>query len=137
MPITRRNALKLAIASMGVSTLSATFLRHALSAPQPDQFTNSLRLPLVLTGRLESGKRIFDLQLQQGHTQFFSDLQTPTAGINGSFLGPTIRANRGENIRINVRNNLAEPSTIHWHGCHLPAAMDGGPHQAIQPGATW
>ncbi len=28
-------------------------------------------------------------------------------------------------------------TTIHWHGIHLPAAMDGGPHQPITAGATW
>ena len=26
---------------------------------------------------------------------------------------------------------------IHWHGMHLPAAMDGGPHQMISAGETW
>src|SRR5699024_4241706 len=25
----------------------------------------------------------------------------------------------------------------HWHGMHLPAAMDGGPHQMITPGGQW
>ena len=28
-------------------------------------------------------------------------------------------------------------TTIHWHGMHLPAAADGGPHQLIEPGETW
>ena len=26
---------------------------------------------------------------------------------------------------------------MHWHGMHLPARMDGGPHQPIAPGSTW
>ena len=26
---------------------------------------------------------------------------------------------------------------MHWHGMELPAAMDGGPHQVIEPGETW
>ena len=32
-------------------------------------------------------------------------------------------------------NSLDEPTTVHWHGMHLPAAMDGGPHQMVEPDA--
>lgn len=38
---------------------------------------------------------------------------------------------------MNVTNSVDEPTTLHWHGMHLPASEDGGPHQMIQPGATW
>ncbi len=38
---------------------------------------------------------------------------------------------------MNVTNNLTDTTTVHWHGFHIPAAMDGGPHQTIAPGATW
>jgi bilirubin oxidase len=38
---------------------------------------------------------------------------------------------------MNVKNNLNDSTTIHWHGMHLPAVMDGGPHQVIPPGTTW
>nr|WP_241981983.1 multicopper oxidase domain-containing protein [Cryobacterium ruanii] len=46
-------------------------------------------------------------------------------------------AGRGEDVRINVGNELDEASTVHWHGLSLPAEMDGGPHQMVEPGATW
>ncbi|HXK58144.1 MAG TPA: multicopper oxidase domain-containing protein, partial [Gammaproteobacteria bacterium] len=101
------------------------------------RFTNPLELPPLLEGRLEAGIQVYDLNLQRGHRNFFSDLATPTAGINGSFLGPVVRVNRGDRIRLNVTNRLSESSTLHWHGMHLPAKMDGGPHQVIEPGATW
>jgi FtsP/CotA-like multicopper oxidase with cupredoxin domain len=38
---------------------------------------------------------------------------------------------------VNVRNRLPETTTLHWHWMHLPARMDGGPHQPVQPGRTW
>ena len=44
---------------------------------------------------------------------------------------------RGEQVRVDVTNALDEPTTVHWHGMHLPAEMDGGPHQMIEPDATW
>ena len=36
-----------------------------------------------------------------------------------------------------MKNNLTEPTTLHWHGLHIPARHDGGPHQVIEPGALW
>lgn len=38
---------------------------------------------------------------------------------------------------VDVRNRLDEATTVHWHGMHLPAAADGGPHQVVEPGASW
>lgn len=38
---------------------------------------------------------------------------------------------------MRVRNALPEPTTLHWHGMHLPARADGGPHQTIAPGRKW
>jgi FtsP/CotA-like multicopper oxidase with cupredoxin domain len=40
-------------------------------------------------------------------------------------------------VAVQVTNDLLEPTTIHWHGMHLPAAADGGPHQLIERGAAW
>ncbi|GAB2507996.1 multicopper oxidase family protein [Paramicrobacterium agarici] len=78
-----------------------------------------------------------DLTAEQGTTEFRSDTGTPTMGYNGSYLGPTIRVNRGEHFAPCLTNNLDEVTTLHWHGMHLPAAADGGPHQPIEPGADW
>lgn len=44
---------------------------------------------------------------------------------------------RGGTGPLDVRNNLSEETTVHWHGMHLPAEMDGGPHQPIKPGGVW
>ena len=44
---------------------------------------------------------------------------------------------KGDDVVINVSNQLGEPTTTHWHGLHLPAIMDGGPHQKIENGDTW
>jgi len=41
--------------------------------------------------------------------------------------GPTLRWREGDEITIHVTNNLAESSSIHWHGIIIPPAMDGVP----------
>lgn len=40
-------------------------------------------------------------------------------------------------MTVRFTNDLDEATTLHWHGMHLPAAADGGPHQVVEPGATW
>jgi bilirubin oxidase len=98
---------------------------------------NRLLIPPLLEPNLENGEKVFNLTVQQGEAEIFSGKRTSTWGYNGNFLGPTIRAHRGDRVRLNVMNDLAEATTVHWHGMHVPAAMDGGPHQIIGPGETW
>ena len=60
-----------------------------------------------------------------------------TMGFNGDYLGPTIRVSNGDLVDIEVQNTLKEDSTVHWHGLHVPAEFDGGPHQIVEAGSTW
>ncbi len=60
-----------------------------------------------------------------------------TMGFNGNYLGPTIRVSDGDFVNFNIKNTLGEDSTVHWHGLHVPAEYDGGPHQVIKAGTTW
>jgi blue copper oxidase len=101
-------------------------------------FANQLKIPPLLQPRLDAtGTKVFDLRLQAGTSQFLPGKSTPTWGVNGAYLGPTLHASRGDKVRINVTNDLPETTSLHWHGMHLPARADGGPHQPIAPGATW
>lgn len=101
-------------------------------------FDQPLQIPKLADSTVDTeGTRIFNLTAQTGTTSFFKDKATETWGVNGSYLGPTLRAKRGEKVRINLQNNLPEMTTMHWHGMHLPAQMDGGPHQPVEPGASW
>ncbi|WP_431894616.1 multicopper oxidase family protein [Nonomuraea sp. bgisy101] len=101
-------------------------------------FTNRLAIPpLARSRRDRQGRRVFDLRAAAGTMQFRPGAPTETWGINGPYLGPTLRARRDETVLVNVRNDLPEETTLHWHGMHVPAVMDGGPHQIIAPGTTW
>jgi len=101
-------------------------------------FDTPLRIPPVETGTVDAdGTRVFDLTMQRGTSDLGHGPGTRTWGVNGDHLGPTLRAERGEKVRVNVTNALGETSSMHWHGMRLPAAMDGGPHQPIEPDTTW
>ena len=130
--VTRRGFIQ----GLGYSASALAFLPllgHSSSIKQ----ANALRIPPLLQGELKDGVRFYDLTAQQGVSQFFPNLNTPTWGYNGAYLGPTLRATKGDKIQVNVTNHLNDITTVHWHGMVLPAAMDGGPHQEIRPGETW
>jgi bilirubin oxidase len=99
-----------------------------------------LVIPPAITGT------VFNLTLVQTSKQYRAGAQTVTyafqAVANGTnvamnFWGPTLIMNRGDFVTINVSNALADMTTVHWHGFHIPAIMDGGPHQMIDAGMLW
>ncbi len=93
---------------------------------------NTLWIPDTLSGTT------FNLTIKDTLKQIRTGQQTVTGAINNaSFWGPTLFFNKGETVHMNVTNKLNDSTTIHWHGMHLPAVMDGGPHQVIPPGTTW
>lgn len=92
---------------------------------------NNLWIPDTLSGPN------FSLTVQDTFKQMIPGNQTITEAINGNWWGPTMIWNKGEDINITVNNRLQDTTTIHWHGIHLPAVMDGGPHQLIPPGTIW
>ncbi len=61
-------------------------------------------------------------------------------GVNGTIPSPLIRFTEGEDITLNVTNNLKQITSIHWHGLLVPFEMDGVPgvtFPGIMPGETF
>jgi len=68
--------------------------------------------------------------LRIGATALDPDGKQAVKGVtaNGVFPGPEIRVRQGDLLQVRVENLLEdEPTSIHWHGLLLPAAMDGVP----------
>jgi blue copper oxidase len=114
---------------------------------------NPLTMPVLDSGKIVGSfilkgktynKREYNLSVDSVSHQFRSGNRTPTfcynsdkTGGRNEFLGPTLSMNSFDSIFINVKNNLTDTTTTHWHGFHIPAEMDGGPHQQIAPATTW
>jgi len=131
-----------ALAAGGLDALS--FAGCGIVAPGPVDttgdvdFATPLAIPPLAESHLDAdGTRVFALDAQAGTTEFAPGVGSETWGFNGAYLGPTLVADRGERVRVDLTNSLDEPTTVHWHGMHLPAAMDGGPHQMIAPGGSF
>jgi FtsP/CotA-like multicopper oxidase with cupredoxin domain len=118
------------------AALTAPWVLRPRGALAGSQF-RPLSLPPLDEGSMDGGRRVFDLGVARGQTEFFDGHMTDTIGINAPYLGPILRARAGDALRMNVTNTLDEATALHWHGLHLPAAADGGPHQPIAPGTVW
>lgn len=101
-------------------------------SPAAQNAYNTLWIPDTLCGT------DFSLRMHDTTKQYLNGFLTNTAAFNNNdILGPTLIFRKGSTVQMHVTNNLQDTTTVHWHGMHLPAVMDGGPHQVIAPGQTW
>ncbi|WP_137843430.1 multicopper oxidase domain-containing protein [Microbacterium sp. 2FI] len=143
-PRRRRGLVAVLIAVPLIATVAGGAIWFATNSGRPTPpaagtvaFVEPLRVPELAPSRVEDGVRVFELEAQTGASALAPQGETPTLGYNGAHLGPTLVAERGERVRVDVSNGLADETTVHWHGMHLPAAMDGGPHTTIAAGESW
>lgn len=82
----------------------------------------------------------FTLTAKEATLQINEQTTLPVWTLNGSVPGPQIRVKQGDSVKINLKNELPNPVTIHWHGVPVPNNMDGIPgvtQNAVQPGETF
>jgi len=80
----------------------------------------------------------FDLTYSPTKINLTGNERIATA-INGSVPAPILRWKEGETVTLNVTNNMAVDTSIHWHGIILPEKQDGVPgisFDGIKPGTT-
>ena len=93
-----------------------------------------------LTYRMDGDVKVFDLTAKPVIWPITKDVSVTAWTYNGTVPGPMIRVTEGEKVRIILKNELPEPTTIHWHGIAVPNAMDGIPdvtQKPIQPGESF
>ena len=132
--LSRRRILNLgagAVAGLLTRPLESAALGRSQLAPNATAGRPVLPIPERLEGSA------FELRMRAGEREFLPGLRTPTKGYNGDFLGPTLVVRSGSHVTLNVSNDIGVTTSTHWHGMHVPAVMDGGPHQRIEPGETW
>ncbi len=93
-----------------------------------------------LASTVENGVRIFNLTVEELQWEVAPGQFEKARGFNGTVPGPILRATEGERVRINVKNNLLDSTTIHWHGLLVPNNQDGVgwlTQDPIKAGATY
>lgn len=89
---------------------------------------------------LENGVKVFNLTAEPVRWPILKDTIVTAWTYNRMVPGPLIRTTSGDKVRILVKNDLPEATTIHWHGILVPNNMDGIPDETqrpILPGETF
>lgn len=81
---------------------------------------NQLLVPTVADGVKE-----FNLDVDVVQWSILPDVTVGAYAYNNQVPGSLIRVNVGDKLRIRVKNNLPEPTSIHWHGLAIPNRQDG------------
>lgn len=93
-----------------------------------------------LAFRMDGDVKVFELTAKPIIWPITGDVDVTAWTYNGTVPGPMIRVTEGDSVRIILKNELPDPTTIHWHGIAVPNAMDGIPdvtQKPIQPGETF
>ena len=101
---------------------------------------NKVFWPPKLEYKMDGDTKVFDITMKPVSWEVSPGKKIDTFSYNGIIPGPEIRVTEGDKVRINVKNELPESSSIHWHGVHLPNKMDGVPYVTqppIKPGESF
>jgi FtsP/CotA-like multicopper oxidase with cupredoxin domain len=123
-------------------------LAALLPSCSPDPMPDAPALVPVIGSALDRhegpGTVEIELVAVAGEVSFRSDQLTPVLGFHDGdgvvqVPGPLIEATVGDTLIVHFRNELDEPTTVHWHGLRVPAEMDGNPMVSgvVMPGATF
>lgn len=98
----------------------------------PEPWSGSLEPPMLEDTNPASDVVEVSLVARPGDLAYLPGWTSSAWTYNGSVPGPTLRANRGDRVIVHFKNELEEPTTIHWHGLRVPNDMDGT-HRVMEP----
>src|SRR5690606_19366153 len=75
-----------------VTVGAVAWARASTGAAGAVEFTRPLAVPPLAESRVEDGVRVFELEAREGVADRGAAAPTPTLGLNGDHLGPTLRA---------------------------------------------
>jgi FtsP/CotA-like multicopper oxidase with cupredoxin domain len=127
---------------MGMSMSgSQSMMEHMAPAPMdgvPD--ASAAQGGHLLPHTVDNGVWVFTLDAKPVRWEILPGTRVTAWTYNGVVPGPEIRVPYGQRVRIVVKNDLPDDTTVHWHGIDVPNAMDGVPgvtQEPIGPGGSF
>lgn len=93
-----------------------------------------------LTFGEENGVKVFELTTKAVQWPILDGITIIAFTYNGTVPGSMMRVTEGDQVRIVVKNELPDATTVHWHAVEVPNAMDGVPgitQDSIEPGESF
>ncbi len=78
-----------------------------------------------LEPEMDGDVKVFNIACQDVQWETSPGMVFPAMTYNGIVPGPEIRITEGDQVRIVVKNEMAQSTSIHWHGVIVPNSMDG------------
>jgi len=114
MSLTRRQFVKAGLTALAGATLSQAWPGLARAAD-------------------ETQVREFNFRAHPARINLGAGPEFTAWTYNGQVPGPEIRVREGQTVRVILKNDLPEATTIHWHGLPVPNPMDGVPNLTQEP----
>jgi len=114
-------------------------MMEAVAKRFPDETSGTGNSELGYTMSAD-GFKVFDLVAKIVQWEVESGKFVDGWSYNGQIPAPIIRVNTGDKVRINLKNELPESTSLHLHGIRVPNAADGvDPYTqpAIKPGESF
>jgi len=94
----------------------------------------------VIEPKIVDGVRVFELTAKPIKWEVSPGKFVDSYAYNGQVPGPEIRVKHGDKVKVVLKNELPESTSIHFHGVDLPFSQDGVPfisQPPIHPGETF
>jgi manganese oxidase len=94
----------------------------------------------LLVPRMEGNVKVFELTARKAQWETAPGKVADAWTYNGMVPGPQIRVRQGDRVRVHIKNELPESTSVHFHGLELPNSQDGVPfvtQPPIKPGESY
>lgn len=132
-PAAAQQAPALQVAQSGHEEMDAAHEARAKAFPAKTQGLGAQPFQPKLIG----GVKVFEVTTKAVQWEVEPGVRREAFAYNGQVPGPTIRVTEGDRVRVILKNELPESTSIHFHGLTTPNAMDGVPfitQPPVKPG---
>src|SRR5690349_8099523 len=135
--ISRKALMCALVSAFPFARTSAQGHQHA---PRIDSATSQTVTPgpavLVNTSKAANTVEV-TITAEPTRLSMVTGMSTSAFAYNGRVPGPILDVHEGDRVIIHLVNKLPYPTTIHWHGMHIPVKSDGSPYYPVMPGKTY
>lgn len=87
----------------------------------------------AMAAKMDGEVKVFDITCTDGTWEVAPGQSVSAMLYNGMVPGPTIRVTEGDQVRINVTNEMAQSTGVHFHGVRVENKWDGVPYITQDP----
>ena len=136
--VNQKQALPLGVVALLVAgAVSVWVLTASGENPRREALAAELSTAYPVERSPDRDVREFDLTAAPTTVDLAEGATVDVWAYEGTVPGPELRVALGDTVVVNLRNELPQATSIHWHGVRVPNAMDGVPgvnQEAVPPG---